>query len=82
MLSVDLFVSTAVWGGSKYLITDAWIKSIRWELMLSLEVCKKILSDGKIKYTNEEIKEIREFVYNCGYLQLEHEEYIKNKELN
>lgn len=50
--------------------------------MLSLEVCKKILSDGKIKYTNEEIKEIREFVYNCGYLQVEHEEYIKNKESN
>lgn len=50
--------------------------------MLSLEVCKNILNDGKIKYTNEEIKEIREFIYNCGYLQIEHEEYMKNNELN
>lgn len=50
--------------------------------MLSLEVCKKILSDGKIKYTNEEIKEIREFVYLLGYLQVEQEESINNNELN
>lgn len=50
--------------------------------MLSLEVCKMILKDGKIKYTNEEIKEIREFVYLLGYLQVEQEENVNNNELN
>ena len=50
--------------------------------MLSLEVCKKIVNDSKLKYTTEEIKEIREFVYLLGYLQVEQEENINNNELN
>ena len=49
--------------------------------MISLEECKKIVNNGKIKYTNEEIKEIREFVYLMGYLQIEQEEYINNNKL-
>ncbi len=50
--------------------------------MLNLEICKKFANDGKMKYTNEEIKEIREFVYLLGYLQVEQEENVNNNELN
>lgn len=50
--------------------------------MLSLEVCKSIVNEGKRKYTNGEIKEIREFLYHLGSLQVEQEENENNNELS
>lgn len=43
--------------------------------MLSLETCTKILNDGKKKYSNEEVKQIREYLYLLAQLQFE----IENK---
>lgn len=34
--------------------------------MLSHEKCKKILSKYGVKYTNDEVKKIREFLYQLG----------------
>jgi hypothetical protein len=34
--------------------------------MLSHEKCKKILSKYGVKYTDEEVKKIREFLYKLG----------------
>ncbi|MBB4038009.1 hypothetical protein GGR21_003935 [Dysgonomonas hofstadii] len=39
--------------------------------MLSLEACKKILNAGKRKYTDDEIKLIREYVFFLAELQIE-----------
>lgn len=39
--------------------------------MLSLEVCKKILGSGKNKYTDNEIKLIREYIFFLAELQIE-----------
>lgn len=37
----------------------------------NLELCKKILNSGKRKYTDSEIKDIREFLYRMAELQIE-----------
>lgn len=50
--------------------------------MLSIEHCKKILNKGKRKYTDEEVKQIREFLFLLAELQLENEEYMINKQRN
>jgi hypothetical protein len=34
--------------------------------MLSHDKCKKILSKNGVKYTDEEVKKIREFLYKLG----------------
>lgn len=39
--------------------------------MLSLEICKKILNSGKNKYTDDEIKLIREYIFFLAELQIE-----------
>ena len=39
--------------------------------MLSLEICKKILNSGKNKYTYDEIKLIREYIFFLAELQIE-----------
>lgn len=39
--------------------------------MLSLEICKKILNSGENKYTENEIKLIRDFVFFLAELQIE-----------
>ena len=39
--------------------------------MLSLELCKAILNKEKQKYTNEEVRELRDFLYFLAELQLE-----------
>lgn len=39
--------------------------------MLTLEECKKTLNNGKRKYTNEEVKQIREYLYFLARLQTE-----------
>ena len=41
--------------------------------MITLESCKKTLNSGKIKYTIEEVKQIREYLYFLVGLQLESE---------
>jgi hypothetical protein len=41
--------------------------------MLSLERCKKILNNGKRKYTDEEVKQIRDYLYMIAELQFENE---------
>jgi hypothetical protein len=42
--------------------------------VLTLDYCKNILNKGGRKYTEEEIKKIREFLYFIGELQLENNE--------
>lgn len=39
--------------------------------MLSLEQCEKILNTNEDKYTREEIKVIREFLYILGEIEYE-----------
>lgn len=39
--------------------------------MLSLEVCKKILNNGKIKFTKEQIEEIRTKLYELANIELD-----------
>lgn len=41
--------------------------------MITLEQCKKTLNSGKRKYTDIEIKEIREILYRMAELQSESE---------
>lgn len=41
--------------------------------MLPLETCAKILNNGKKKYNNEEVKQIREYLYLLAQLQIESE---------
>ncbi len=38
--------------------------------MLNLEICKKILNKGNSKYTPEQIKEIREKLYEFAHIEL------------
>ena len=45
--------------------------------MVTLELCKKILNSGKRKYTDIEIKEIREVLYRLAELQIESEKEKK-----
>jgi len=42
--------------------------------VLSLDYCKKILNKGERKYSEEEIKNIREYLYFIGELQLNNNE--------
>jgi len=39
--------------------------------MLTLEMCTKILNKGKRKYTNYEVKQIRDYLYFLAGLQIE-----------
>jgi len=41
--------------------------------VLNLETCKKVLNNGKKKYTDEEVKQLREYLYMIAELQLENE---------
>lgn len=40
-------------------------------LMLSLDVCKQFLNAGERTYSNEEVKQIREYLYLLASLQVE-----------
>ena len=44
--------------------------------MLTLETCTKILNNGKKKYNNEEVRQIREYLYLLAQLQIESENEI------
>lgn len=46
--------------------------------MISLEKCKDVLNKKKDKYTNEEVKEIRDFLYLLAGIQYEVEKSNKN----
>lgn len=43
--------------------------------MLNIDVCKRILNKGKNKFSNEEIKEIREKLYELAHIELNIREY-------
>ena len=45
--------------------------------MLNLEVCKKILNTGKRKFTDENVKQLREYLYMIAELQIESENESK-----
>jgi len=45
--------------------------------MLSLEKCKELLNEGKLKFNNEEIKSIREYLYLLAELELENSKELK-----
>ena len=47
--------------------------------MLTLETCTKILNNGKKKYSNEEVKQIREYLYLMAQLQIESENELSNQ---
>jgi hypothetical protein len=38
--------------------------------VLTIDYCKKVLNKGERKYSEEEIKQIREYLYFLGGLQL------------
>jgi hypothetical protein len=42
--------------------------------VITLEQCKKTLNKGERKYSEEEIKNIREYLYFIGELQLNNNE--------
>lgn len=39
--------------------------------MLTIDVCKQTLNKGERTYTNEEVKQIREYLYLLASLQVE-----------
>lgn len=41
------------------------------EIMLSIEKCKEILTSGGQQYSNDEAKEIREFLYHLKTLHFD-----------
>jgi hypothetical protein len=41
--------------------------------VLPLEYCKKILNQGTRKYDDEEIREIREYLYFIGQIEINNE---------
>jgi len=45
--------------------------------MLSLEKCSQVLNANGKNYKPEDVKQIRELLYQLGYI--EYEQYIKNK---
>jgi hypothetical protein len=47
--------------------------------VLNLETCKKVLNTGKKKYTDENVKQLREYLYMIAELQLENENENKSK---
>jgi hypothetical protein len=47
--------------------------------VLSLEICKKVLNNGKKKYTDEEVKQLRDYLYEKAELQLENESESESK---
>ena len=47
-------------------------------VMLTLETCTKLLNNGKNKYSNDEVKQIREYLYLMAQLQIESENELNN----
>lgn len=41
--------------------------------MKTIERCSKILNSGKKKYSNDEVKQIREYLYLIAHIQIEAE---------
>ena len=46
--------------------------------MLTLETCAKLLNNEKKKYSNEEVKQIREYLYLLAQLQIENENSLSS----
>lgn len=49
--------------------------------MITLDECKKILNKGSHKYTPEQIKEIRDYLYFLSNLEIENQYYKLKKQL-
>lgn len=47
-------------------------------LMITLEQCVKILNNGNRKYSNDEVKQIRDYLYIMARLQIETENKSNN----
>lgn len=45
--------------------------------MLSIDECKKILNQGKTKYSEKEIQQIREFLYQVALIEFENYKKLK-----
>lgn len=43
------------------------------ESVITIEKCTKILNSGKKKYNNDEVKQIREYLYHIAHIQIEAE---------
>ena len=43
------------------------------EFVITIERCTKILNSGKKKYSNYEVKQIREYLYLIAHMQIEAE---------
>ena len=41
--------------------------------VITIERCTKILNSGKKKYNNDEVKQIREYLYLIAHIQIEAE---------
>ena len=39
--------------------------------MLTLEQCKKVLNKGRRKYSEEDIRKIRDYLYSIGHIEIE-----------
>ena len=39
--------------------------------MLTLEQCKKVLNKGRRKYSEEDIRKIRDYLYFIGHIEIE-----------
>jgi hypothetical protein len=46
--------------------------------MISLELCKKILCKNGKKYTDEQIKQIREYLYQLAKIDIENFKNLKS----
>ena len=49
--------------------------------MLTLDVCKQILNIGERTYTNEEVKQIREYLYLLASIQIEADKLQETEEV-
>ena len=49
--------------------------------MLSIERCKEILKEHGMNLTNEDVKQVREFLYKLAEIQIDSEEQLIKEEL-
>lgn len=51
----------------------SYTQSYSFESVKTIERCSKILNSGKKKYSNDEVKQIREYLYLIAHIQIEAE---------
>mgnify|MGYP000024092762 CR=1 FL=1 len=50
--------------------------------MITLAECKKILNAQKIKYTDEQVKQVRQYLYLLAEMQIEIDNRNRNEKCN